>query len=114
MKEALIKLLEKFNDKKYIEQHTVQVSSSPRGFDRFSLCYYVPNPTPENPTGVRFCCIRYVSFDDKAGFTSEDSYDIIAYPVTKDEAVEIEYIFHSILKKIEQIRLERVMEILNS
>lgn len=107
MKEALIRVLEKMSCKDVIRTHKVHISWVGT---TIALSYYVPCPTSASSDAVEYRNITYRT--DLKGFLASWDFTEPTYLVTDDEAVEIEYLYHSIRKKIEEVRLEQLVTFL--
>lgn len=107
MKEALIRVLEKMNCKEMIKTYKVHIVWADPNME---IVYYVPCPTKASPDAVEHRNISYHA--DLKGFLAFWDFTKPTYLVTDDEAVEIEYLYHSIRKKAEEVRLEQLVTFL--
>lgn len=98
-KEICFRVLEKFNDKDVLKEYKASLNKG-QGIEGSYIClhYNIPRPTSKNP-------------DKGAGF-SINRVAPITYPITDGEAIETEYLFHSIEKKLEDIACDELLKLL--
>lgn len=109
MKEVLIRVWEKMNCKETLKRYSVTLNEC--GTELMELLYVIPCPTKDSVTQHGRISVR--CYTDRQGFTGAIPYTI-CYDCTENEIVELRYIFHQIKNKLEEIRRDELLEILQS
>jgi hypothetical protein len=111
-KEICFRVLEKFNDKDVLKEYKASLNKG-QGIEGSYIClhYNIPRPTSKNPDNTEYGCLYYEHSDKGAGF-SINRVAPITYPITDGEAIETEYLFHSIEKKLEDIACDELLKLL--
>lgn len=111
-KEIYFKILEKLNHKDTIKEYRVHLQGY-NSSDKICTTLYYTIPTPEESQDYESRSIYYEHSDRGIGFSAY-SASTIECPITESEAIEVEYIFHSIKKKLKDIAYDELLELLNS
>lgn len=112
MKEVLIRVLEKMNCKEMLEKYSASIYEFQCG-DTIELYleFEIPCPTKFDPDYTKRRQIQFIHFKDSSGFGYGNSHRV-QYTCTEKEAIEIQYIFHQIKYKLEEIRRDELLELL--
>ena len=114
MKEALCRVWEKINDESVLKQYDACAEHFKdfSGKDIYRIYLQVPKPTKHNPDAVKCMVLMFICSDSCHGFSTHSTRFGVDYECTKDEAIEIKYIYHQIEKKLEKIERDELLELL--
>lgn len=113
MKELYLKVLEKFNCKEMLKAHEcVAYVTNWGNEDFYSLNYTIFCHEAKYPSDRKCRQIRFKCSDKESGFILNGPNNTVDYLVTKDEAVEIIYLFLSIRRKLQDITRDELLELL--
>lgn len=112
MKEVLIRVWEKMNCKEMLEKYSVSTYEYRCGdTTELDLNFEIPHPTKSDPDYTKCRRIQFIHSKDSSGFGYGDSRKV-QYTCTEKEAIEIQYIFHQIKCKLEEIRRDELLKFL--
>lgn len=109
-KELYFRVLEKFNCKDTIKRYKICLHNYDTGDGTHIIVYY-STPTPGNPQNYEERMIYYEHSNKGIGFSVYSTH-VIECPITESEAIEVEYIIHSIRKKLKDIAYDELLELL--
>lgn len=112
MKEVLIRVWEKMNCKEMLEKYSASIYEFQCGDTiELDLSFEIPYPTKSDPDYTKCRRIQFIHSKDSSGFCY-DNPRRVQYTCTEKEAIEIQYIFHQIKCKLEEIRRDELLKLL--